>query len=54
MHVKDIACLAMVGDRAWKKWMATFCRRFTSAKIRNFDPSKADQAGAWILDGLGE
>ena len=51
-HFKDIERLAMVGDRTWEKWMATFCRPFTSADIRYFDQSEADQAHEWICEGV--
>lgn len=51
-HFKDIDRLAMVGDRTWEKWMATFCRPFTSADIRYFDQSEADEARQWIIEGL--
>jgi len=51
-HFKDIERLAMVGERKWEKWMATFCRPFTSSEIRYFDQSEADQAQQWICEGL--
>ncbi len=51
-HFKDIERLAMIGDRAWEKWMATFCRPFTSAEIRYFEQSEADQAHPWVCEGL--
>ena len=51
-HFKDIERLAMIGDRTWEKWMATFCRPFTTAEIRYFDQSEADQAQQWIGEGL--
>jgi len=51
-HFKDIERLAMVGDCKWEKWMATFCRPFTSAEIQYFDQREADQAQQWICEGL--
>ncbi len=51
-HFNDIERLAMVGDRTWEKWMATFCKPFTSAEIRYFDQSESDEASQWISDGL--
>ena len=51
-HFKDIERLAMVGDKKWEQWMATFCRPFTAAKIRYFDRSDADAARDWIEEGL--
>ena len=49
-HFKDIERLAMIGDKSWEKWMAGFCRPFTSASIRYFDQSEADQAQDWIKE----
>ncbi len=51
-HFRDIEKLAMVGDKAWKRGMATFCRPFTTAKIRYFDKNQMNQALAWIEEGL--
>lgn len=53
-HFKDIERLAMIGDRKWEKWMATFCRPFTSAEIRYFDQSEAEQAHPWLCEGLSQ
>lgn len=47
-HFKDIERLAMVGEKKWEKGMATFCKPFTTAKIRYFDQAEADAARAWI------
>ncbi len=47
-HFGDIERLAMVGERKWEAGMATFCKPFTSAKIRYFDVSDMDQARQWI------
>ena len=51
-HFKDIERLAMVGDKKWEQWMATFCRPFTTAKIRYFDRSEATAAREWVEEGL--
>jgi len=51
-HFKDIERLAMIGDCKWERWMAAFCRPFTSAEIRYYDQSEADQASPWICEGL--
>ena len=37
-HFRDIERLAMVGDKKWEQWMATFCRPFTRAEI-------------WLIEG---
>jgi hypothetical protein len=47
-HFRDIERLALIGDRAWERGMATFCRPFTTATIRYFDKSEAYVADAWI------
>jgi hypothetical protein len=51
-HFRDIERLAMVGDKTWEKWMATFCRPFTTAAIRYFDHSEVDEAHKWIEEAL--
>jgi hypothetical protein len=51
-HYNDIERLAVVGERDWEKWMTTFCRPFTTAKIKYFDHKDRDQAQAWIHEGL--
>jgi hypothetical protein len=47
-HFSDIERLALVGDRKWEANMATFCKPFTSAKIRYFDVSQEREAEEWI------
>lgn len=47
-HFRDIERLALVGERAWERGMAIFCRPFTTAQMRYFDRSEADKADAWI------
>lgn len=49
-HFRDVERIAMIGDKAWEHGMATFCRPFTSARIRYFDRSGADEATAWITE----
>ena len=53
-HFRDIDRLAMVGDRTWQKWMATFCRPFTSATIRYFDHDEITDAREWLFEGMSE
>ena len=50
-HYKDVEKIAMIGDKAWEKGMATFCRPFTMGKIKYFDQSDADEAEKWLLEG---
>lgn len=47
-HWNDIERLAMVGDKAWQKGMSVFCKPFTSAKIRFFEPDDIDEARTWL------
>ena len=47
-HFRDIERLALVGEKAWEHGMAVFCKPFTTATIRYFDRTEADQAEAWI------
>ena len=47
-HFSNIDRLAMVGDKAWEKGMSTFCKPFTTAKIRYFDRSAIKEAQAWL------
>ena len=49
-HFRDIERLALVGDKKWEKGMSVFCKPFTTAKIRYFDISEADQADDWIRE----
>jgi len=51
-NFRHIERLALVGDKAWEHGMAVFCKPFTTAAIRYFDHSQADQAEAWIRDDL--
>jgi len=47
-HFRDIDRIAMIGEKAWEHGMATFCKPFTSAKIRYFDHEQIDEAQKWI------
>jgi len=51
-HYADIERLAVVGERDWEKWMTTFCRPFTTAKIKYFDHQDREQAVEWVHEGL--
>jgi hypothetical protein len=53
-HFRDIERLAFVGDRRWEAGMATFCKPFTTATIRYFDLSKAEEAVHWINEGIAQ
>ena len=49
-HCLAIERIAMVGEKAWEKWMAKVCKPFTMAKIRYFDASELDAAKAWLAE----
>jgi SpoIIAA-like len=51
-HFAHIERLAIVGDNRWEAGMAVFCKPFTTAKVQYFDESKADEAIAWIHEGV--
>lgn len=51
-HYADIERLALVGDKKWERGMGTFCRPFTTARIRYFDLSEAAAAHQWIMEGI--
>jgi SpoIIAA-like len=53
-HFADIERLALVGEKRWEAGMAAFCKPFTTAKVRYFDESKADEAAAWVHEGIAE
>jgi len=53
-HFSDIEGLALVGETRREAGMAVFCKPFTNATVRYFDESKADEAMAWIHEGLGQ
>lgn len=47
-HCLEIERIALVGEKAWEKWMATVCKPFTMAKIKYFDAAEIDQAWSWL------
>ena len=49
-HFNDIERLAILGDKAWEKGMAVFCKAFTTADIRYYDLSQREDAEAWIVE----
>jgi hypothetical protein len=49
-HYSDFGRIAMVGDRKWESWMATFCKPFTKAEVRYFDSSETDAAWKWVQE----
>jgi hypothetical protein len=49
-HCTKIERIALVGDKAWEKWMAGVCKPFTMAKVRYFEPAEIDAAWAWLAE----
>lgn len=49
-HCADVEKVALVGDRAWEKWMAKVCGPFTLAKVEYFDVTDLDRAWAWLAE----
>jgi len=49
-HCTKIEKIAMVGDKAWEKWMSLICKPFTMAKIKYFDAGQADAARKWLTE----
>jgi hypothetical protein len=47
-HCADVERIALVGDKAWEKWMAAVCKPFTLARIRYFDVKDAESAWQWV------
>ncbi len=47
-HFNHIERLAVVGEKNWHRWMAGFCKPFTTAKIRYFTFVELDAARAWV------
>jgi len=46
-HFSDLERLAIVGEKTWHKGMAVFCKPFTKAQVRYFEPEEMAEARAW-------
>ena len=51
-HFAHVERLALVGDERWEHGMAVFCKPFTTAAVRYFDEGRADEADAWVHEGV--
>ena len=49
-HYFDFERIAMVGDRKWEEWMASFSKPFTKAQVKYFDRLDVDAAWTWLLE----
>ena len=50
VHYSDFERIAIVGDGKWEKWMAGFCKSFTTAKVKYFELSEIDAAWDWLKE----
>lgn len=49
-HDDDFKRIAIVGDKAWMKWMVAIGNAFTDTEIRYFDRDHARQAWDWLRE----
>ena len=49
-HCRDIEKIAMVGDKAWEKWMSIICKPFTLSAIQYFDAAELEAAEQWLSE----
>ncbi|MCE9604858.1 MAG: STAS/SEC14 domain-containing protein [Planctomycetia bacterium] len=49
-HCTGIKKIALVGEKAWEKYMALVCKPFTMAKIRYFDVAELEAAKTWLAE----
>lgn len=49
-HFRDIERIAMIGEKKWQQWMATFCRPFTTAKVMYFTHDEVEKAEEWVAE----
>ncbi|MDR3401531.1 MAG: STAS/SEC14 domain-containing protein [Chthoniobacter sp.] len=47
-HFNHVERIAAVGDKQWQKWMTSFCKPFTTAKVRYFEHHQMPEARAWL------
>lgn len=47
-HCTTFDRIALVGDKAWEKWMAAICKPFTRARLQYFDVKDIDAAWKWL------
>jgi len=49
-HYHDLERIALVGDKAWEKWMVKLSKPFTGAEIMFFPADEIDAAWDWLVD----
>jgi hypothetical protein len=47
--LSGIERLAMIGGKMWEQWLSVFCKPFTAAEIRAFEPTQEVEARAWLV-----
>jgi hypothetical protein len=47
-HCTKIKKIALVGEKAWEKWMSAVCKPFTMAKIQYFNAADIESAKRWL------
>jgi hypothetical protein len=47
-HFRDVERVAVVGETKWERWMTSFCKPFTTAEVRYFEPYELESARTWI------
>lgn len=47
-HCTKIKKIAILGEKAWEKWMAKICVPFTMARIKYFEATDLDAAKKWL------
>lgn len=47
-HFLDIDRIAFIGDRKWEKRMSLFCKVFTKAEVRFYEPDNVRKAKYWL------
>jgi hypothetical protein len=51
-HAADVSRCAVVGDRAWERWVTAAARPvFRNAEVRFFERADLEQAAAWVREG---
>ncbi len=48
-HFNHFDRLAFIGDQVWEKWLAKFCKPFTTGTIRYFPSEQENEARRWLL-----
>ncbi len=47
-HFRDIARVAIVGEKKWQHGMSVFCKPFTAAKLEYFPMPELERAREWL------